>query len=127
MTRYECAGPEDALNTAASTSEQRRVRFAWLARVSPAQAMLGLVVLALLIRAVHLSARPLWLDEAYSAWFSARAWHYLWTVVPTYEPHPPFYYSILKGWRAIAGGDAVALRGLSVLFSAITVAVMMAA
>jgi uncharacterized membrane protein len=69
----------------------------------------------------------LWLDEAYSVWFSARGWHYLWTVVPSYEPHPPFYYSILKGWRAIAGGDAVALRGLSVLFSAITVAVMMAA
>ena len=127
MTRYECAGPEDALNTAASTAGQRSVRFAWLARVSPTQAMLGLVILALLIRAIHLSARPLWLDEAYSAWFSARGWHYLWAVVPTYEPHPPFYYSILKAWRAIAGGDAIALRGLSVLFSAVTVPVMMAA
>ena len=115
------------MNTAASTAGQRSVRFAWLARVSPTQAMLGLVILALLIRAIHLSARPLWLDEAYSAWFSARGWHYLWAVVPTYEPHPPFYYSILKAWRAIAGGDAIALRGLSVLFSAVTVPVMMAA
>ena len=115
------------MNTAASTLEQRSVRLAWLARVSPTQAMISLVVLALLIRAIHLSARPLWLDEAYSAWFSARGWHYLWTAVPTYEPHPPFYYSILKAWRAIVGGEAVALRALSVLFSAATVPVMMAA
>ena len=43
--------------------------------------------------------RPLWLDEAYSAWFSAQSWHVLWTDVPTYETHPPFYYSLLKLWR----------------------------
>ena len=115
------------MNTAASTAGQRGVRFAWLARVSSAQAMLGGVILALLIRAIHLSVRPLWLDEAYSAWFSARGWHYLWAVVPTYEPHPPFYYSVLKAWRAVAGGDAVGLRSLSVLFSAVTMPVTMAA
>ena len=116
------------MKTAAS-SEQKSltVRLAWLGRATPSQAALGFAVLALLLRAVHLSARPLWLDEAYSAWFSARDWHYLWTVVPTYEPHPPFYYSVLKLWRGIAGGDAVALRGLSLLFSAITVPVMIAA
>jgi uncharacterized membrane protein len=107
--------------------KQRSVRAAWFGRVTPVQAALAFAVLALLLRAVHLSARPLWLDEAYSAWFSARGWRYLWTVVPTYEPHPPFYYSILKLWRGIAGGDAVALRGLSLLFSAITVPVMVAA
>ncbi len=116
------------MNTAASSEQkQRSLRLAWYGQVTPVQAALAFAVLALLLRAVHLSARPLWLDEAYSAWFSARDWGYLWTVVPTYEPHPPFYYSILKLWRGIAGGDAVALRGLSLLFSAITVPVMIAA
>ena len=43
---------------------------------------------------------------------------YLWHVVPTYEAHPPFYYSLLKLWRSLFGGDAVALRSLSVLLSA---------
>ena len=71
--------------------------------------------------------RPLWLDEAYSAWFSGRSWHELWAVVPTYEPHPPFYYSLLKLWRGLFGGDAVALRAFSLLFGVAAVPVVVAA
>src|SRR4029078_4067551 len=85
------------------------------------------VIIALGVRAIGLSTRPLWLDEAYSAWFSSRSWDYLWTVVPTYEPHPPFYYSVLKLWRVIAGSGPVALRSLSLLFSITTIPVVMAA
>ena len=62
-----------------------------------------------------IGARPLWVDEAYSAWFSSLDWHRLWLETPRYEPHPPLYYSILKLWRLLAGDDAVALRGLSAL------------
>jgi hypothetical protein len=101
------------------------VRFAW--RVTPLRIALALGALALVVRTIGLGLRPLWLDEGYSAWFSARGWHYLWSVVPTYEPHPPFYYSVLKVWRAAFGGGAVALRSLSVLFSVVTVPVMVAA
>jgi uncharacterized membrane protein len=71
--------------------------------------------------------RPLWLDESYSAWFSSQSWQYLWTVAPTFETHPPFYYSLLKAWRGLFGGDAAALRSLSVVFDALTIVVVMAA
>jgi mannosyltransferase len=100
------------------------VRWNW--RVTPLQLALSVALLALGVRAIGLGIRPLWLDEAYSAWFSSRGWHELWTVVPTYEPHPPFYYSLLKLWRSVFGGEPVALRSLSVLFSVITIPVVVA-
>lgn len=96
-------------------------------RVTVPRVAVALVVLAVAIRLAGLGARPLWLDEAYSAWFSSRGWRELWTVVPTYEPHPPFYYSLLKLWRGLFGGSAVALRSFSVLLSLLTVPIVMAA
>jgi uncharacterized membrane protein len=69
----------------------------------------------------------MWLDEAYSAWFSSRSWHELWTMVPTYETHPPLYYSLAKLWRGLFGGDPAALRALSVLFGLLAVPVVAAA
>jgi hypothetical protein len=95
-------------------------------RITPLRLGVALVLLALTVRAIGLGLRPLWLDEAYSAWFSTRGWHELWTVVPTYETHPPVYYSLLKLWRTVVGGDAVALRALSVLFGVLTVPVVIA-
>src|SRR5690348_10439729 len=133
------AGLQAVNHAAATTSGEGRVDAAAsalqpdsgvlgrLRRVTPIQATVLLVLLALAVRTIGLSARPLWLDEAYSAWFSSRSWHYLWTVVPTYEPHPPFYYSVLKVWRALVGGSPTALRTLSLLLSAATVPVIMAA
>ena len=38
------------------------------------------------------------------------------TCVPTYEAHPPFYYSLLKLWRGCSARSHAAMRGLSVLF-----------
>jgi uncharacterized membrane protein len=77
--------------------------------------------LALLVRVPRLASRSLWLDEAYSAWFSNRALHELWSRVPLYETHPPFYYTLLKGWQALFGQGEAALRSLSVLASVATV------
>lgn len=80
--------------------------------------------IALLVRLPALSSRSLWLDEAYSAWFSAVPLHELWTRVPLYETHPPFYYTLLKGWRLLAGSSEAGLRSLSVLASLATVLFM---
>lgn len=88
---------------------------------------IALTFFAFAVRAAGIAMRPMWLDEAFSAWFSSQSWHYLWHVVPTYEAHPPFYYSLLKLWRGVAGGDAVGLRSLSVIFSGLTIPVAMAA
>ena len=71
-------------------------------RVTPLRLAVGLTLLALGVRLIGLGMRPMWLDEAYSAWFSSRGWSELWSQVPTYEPHPPFYYSLLKLWRVVA-------------------------
>ena len=100
------------------------LRFSW--RISPLQLGSALVVLALAVRVIGLGMRPMWLDEAFSDWFSGQSWHYLWAVLPTYEAHPPFYYSLLKLWRQLFGDGAVALRALSVLFGAASVPVVMA-
>lgn len=94
-------------------------------RVTPLRLAVCLTVLALALRLINISGRPLWLDEAFSAWFSDQSLRYLWTVLPTYEAHPPLFYSILKCWRAVAGESHAALRGLSVLFGAVTVPLVM--
>jgi hypothetical protein len=80
-----------------------------------------LAVAALLLRLPTLAGRSLWLDETYSAWFASRPLHELWTRVPLYETHPPFYYTLLKGWSTLFGRSEAALRSLSVLASALTV------
>ncbi|WP_413674012.1 hypothetical protein ACEN9H_05325 [Massilia cellulosiltytica] len=77
--------------------------------------------LALLLRLPTLAGRSLWLDETYSAWFAAVPLRELWTSVPLYETHPPFYYTLLKGWTALFGTHEAALRSLSVLASVLTV------
>lgn len=101
------------------------VRIGW--RVTPLRLAAALTIAAVGVRLIGIGMRPLWLDEAYSAWFSAQSWHDLWTVVPTYETHPPFYYSLLKLWRSIFGGSAVSLRLPSMILGAATVPVTMLA
>src|SRR5206468_2683430 len=113
--------------SSASTLPATPTRFRLNVRITPLRLAAGLTLLALALRLIDLGSRPLWLDEAYSAWFSARGWDYLWSVVPTYEPHPPFYYSILKLWRQLFRGGDVAVRSLSVLFGVGTIPVLFAA
>jgi hypothetical protein len=84
--------------------------------------LLGLF--ALLLRLPTLSGRSLWLDETYSAWFAATPLRALWTQVPLYETHPPFYYTLLKAWSALFGTSEAALRSLCVLASVLTVVLM---
>lgn len=112
---------------AASTLEAPATALRLPIRVTPLRLAMALGVLALAVRLIDLNARPLWLDEAYSAWFSARSWHVLWTEVPKYETHPPFYYSLLKLWRIGFGGTAAALRSYSVLFGVAAVPLVVAA
>lgn len=111
----------------ASTFLDRAPIARWTSGPSRAQLTLGLIIVALAVRAIGLNDRPLWLDEAYSAWFASRDWHYLWTVVPTYEPHPPLYYSILKLWSSLFGETPLALRSLSVVLGIAAVPMTIAA
>jgi uncharacterized membrane protein len=55
---------------------------------------------------------PMWLDEAYSAYAAGKGFAFLWQVVPHYETHPPFYYSLLRLWTLAFGDSLTAERAL---------------
>jgi len=79
------------------------------------------MILAACLRFYEIGRLPLWLDEAYSFWFSRQSFHSLWTFVPTFETHPPVYYSLLRIWR-VFGDDEAALRSLSAVLGILAVA-----
>lgn len=77
--------------------------------------LLAIVLLALWGRGWGIWLEPMWLDEAYSAYAAAQGWDFLWHVVPRYETHPPFYYSLLRAWTLLAGDGLVAHRLLGLV------------
>lgn len=81
----------------------------------------AILVLALVLRLPGLATRSLWIDELYTEWFAARSFRELWTDVPYYETHPPFYYSLLKLWTLVFGNSELGLRSLSLVLSLGTV------
>lgn len=79
-----------------------------------------LVAIGTGLRSWHLTADPMWLDEAYSAYAASHGFGFLWHVTPLYESHPPFYYSLLHLW-VLAFGDGLApLRIFGWLFGVAT-------
>lgn len=79
-----------------------------------------LLAVGLAVRFWHVFAEPLWLDEAYSAYAAAHGFDFIWRVVPRYEAHPPFYYTVLKCWTLAFGDGLVPLRALGLLASLAT-------
>lgn len=73
------------------------------------------VALGIGFRLWGVTREPLWLDEAYSAYAASKGFGFLWEVVPQYETHPPFYYSLLRLWTLIFGDGLAALRSLGLL------------
>jgi len=82
---------------------------------------------ALWARAWNIWAEPMWLDEGYSAYAASKGWHFLWHVVPRYETHPPFYYSLLRLWTLVAGDGLVAHRMLGLACGMATLPVVVLA
>ncbi|TZG26335.1 glycosyltransferase family 39 protein [Sphingomonas montanisoli] len=88
--------------------------------------LVGFVILlfGIGVRAWGLTDEPMWLDEAYSAYAASKGWHFLWAVVPAYETHPPFYYSLLRGWTLIVGDGLLGHRSLGVVAGSIALPVV---
>ncbi len=86
-------------------------------------AILAIALAGLWLRAAHTLREPLWLDEAYSAYAAAKGFDFLWHIVPRYETHPPFYYSLLRLWTLPFGDSLVAHRALGVTCGMATLAV----
>jgi mannosyltransferase len=75
------------------------------------------ILLGTFLRFHQIGAQPLWLDEAFSHWFSSRTMLELWTIVPKFEANPPLYYTLLKLWRSLFGSSEACLRSLSAVMS----------
>ena len=73
--------------------------------------VLGLFALiGLMVRLWNIGGEPMWLDEAYSAFAADKDFAFLLHVVPRFETHPPFYYSVLHLWVQAFGDGLIALR-----------------
>jgi mannosyltransferase len=83
-----------------------------------------LMAIGVALRSWEINAAPLWLDEAYSAYAAAHDWTFLWRIVPLYETHPPFYYSLLHLWTGVFGDSLVALRLLGLAAGIATLALV---
>ena len=64
----------------------------------------------IVLRLWGLADKALWLDEAYSKWYSALDIRSIWSIVPQADSHPPLYYTLLHAWRLVAGDTVFALR-----------------
>lgn len=84
---------------------------------------LALLALALGVRLLHLPARTLWSDEAYSVSVANHSWADIWNLAAV-DVHPPLYYLLLHGTVQVFGDSLWAIRGLSV--AAGTLAVLLA-
>lgn len=91
----------------------REPRTIWMAAALLAAIGIGL-------RTWNLTGDPMWLDEAYSAYAAEHGFGFLWRVVPLYESHPPFYYSLLRLWALPFGNGLASLRLFGWIFGVAT-------
>jgi hypothetical protein len=82
--------------------------------------LIVIVLVGAALRCYQLGKKPFWIDEMASVWFSRLSIHELWTAVPYYEAHSPFYYTLLKLW-SFGGSTEAWLRGLSCLASVLCI------
>ncbi|MEA3335760.1 MAG: glycosyltransferase family 39 protein [Chloroflexota bacterium] len=85
--------------------------------------LLGLFLLALLVRLAGLTIHSLWFDEAVSTYWASQPLADIWRVglSLTEDKHPPLYYTILRGWTGILGDSDPVVRLLGVVIGALAV------
>jgi len=86
-----------------------------------------LALIGLAVRAWHIGGEPFWLDEAYSAYAADHGWSFLLHVVPRFETHPPFYYSLMHVWAGAFGDSVLSMRMPGLLAGLATPLVMLLA
>jgi uncharacterized membrane protein len=80
-----------------------------------------IVALGFALRAWHLGAESLWLDEAHSILQAKAWWKTIWVLSTLVEPNPPLYFTLLKFWLHAFGDSEAAARSMSVLFGTLTI------
>ena len=95
-----------------------------MSRDSRVRASIPVLLLAFALRVHHLDFQSIWWDEGHSIEMASAPLSHIATL-PGMDVHPPGYFWALHGWMAIAGQSEFALRYLSVIFSLLTVALLM--
>jgi len=93
-------------------------------RDSRFRAFIPVLLLAFALRVYHLDFQSIWWDEGHSIEMASAPLSQIATL-PGMDVHPPGYFLALHGWMATAGHSEFALRYLSVIFSLLTVALLM--
>ncbi|MCS6827814.1 MAG: glycosyltransferase family 39 protein [Caldilinea sp.] len=83
------------------------------------------LLLAALLRFVHLDASSLWNDEGNSWAMLSRSFGEI-AAAAAADIHPPGYYWLLKAWSLPVGDSAMAMRGLSAMLGVALVALIAA-
>lgn len=89
----------------------------------PRLILLGVLLLAFVLRLIRLEDAPIWWDEGLAVWAARMplADMAAWTAI---DVHPPLYFALLHFWQQAAGEAEFAVRFLSAAFGVLTVAVL---
>lgn len=87
--------------------------------------VVAILILATGLRFYRLDAQSLWNDEGNAARIAERSLPQI-IEGASRDIHPPGYYVILAGWRALTGDSELALRAFSALAGVLTAAVVYA-
>ena len=83
--------------------------------------VLGLTLVAFLLRVYRLDFVSLRGDEAFTVVFVQRTWDGLWKGIRFIEPNPPLMYLALRAWVAVAGASEFVTRYFSAFFGVLCV------
>ena len=86
--------------------------------------ILAIFLSAFALRVYQLDAQSIWWDEGHSIQMASAPLAQIPTL-PGMDVHPPGYFALLHQWMALGGRSEFALRYLSVVFSMLTVALLM--
>ncbi len=84
----------------------------------------AILLAAFALRVYRLDFQSIWWDEGHSILMASAPLAQIPTL-PGMDVHPPGYFAFLHQWMAVAGQSEFALRYLSVVFSTLTVALLM--
>lgn len=84
-------------------------------------ALLAIMLLGLALRAYHLTAQSIWLDEAYSVWIAKLSIPQMIAEAAANDNHPPLYYLLLHYWGLVFGTSESAVRLLSLVFGVLAI------
>ncbi len=83
--------------------------------------VVGIVVVAAILRLAWLGDHSIWYDEAFTVQIARSSWGHLLPTIRSTDMHPPLYYLIMKTWVGLAGTSEAAIRLPSVVFGIVSV------